>query len=294
MASDRSNNALVNILKPVSKLVKENLSDEQKNVLRDAVNFRVFSPALSKNLILILGCQRSGTTLALLMLQAHPLVKGIDETEFPSPFPFPSSMALYYHQLQKKSICLKLPEHIFNVEYIARHFPQAKILWIVRNPYSVISSMSALKNTRGSWIKRCGATELKRLIPFFPEINKLDFTQLDEISLGAIVWKYKNQALDIYRQKGLQVFDFKYEDLVENPQSMMSDILNFLELPWSDRVLQHHKFHQPAKTYPGNTKGDQALDTSRKDSQPKLTASERNTIMSVAKELITYYEYQDM
>ena len=293
MAGDRSSNVLVNIIKPVSNLVKENLSDEQKNVLRDAVNLRVFSPALSENLILILGCQRSGTTLALLMLQAHPSIKGIDETEFPSPFPFPSSMALYYHQLQKKSICLKLPEHIFNVEYIARHFPKAKILWIVRNPYSVIASMLALKNTRGSWVKRCGATELKRLIPFFPEINELDLTQLDEISLAAMVWKYKNQALDIYRQKGLQVFDFKYEDLVENPQSMMSDILNFLEFPWSDRVLQHHKFHQPTKTYPGNTKGDKAVDTSR-NSQPKFTASERNIIMSTAKELITYYKYQDV
>lgn len=294
MARDRSNNVLIDIFKSGSKIVKENLSDEQKNLLRDAVNLRVFSPALSENLILILGCQRSGTTLALLMLQAHPLIKGIDETEFPSPFPFPSSMALYYHQLQKKSICLKLPEHIFNVEYIAQHFPKTKILWIVRNPYSVIASMSALKNTRGSWIKRCGATELKRLIPFFPEINELDLTDLDEISLGAMVWKYKNQALDIYRQKGLQVFDFKYEDLVENPQSMMSDILNFLELPWSDCVLQHHKFHQQSKTYPGNTKGDKALDTSRTHSQPKLTASERNVIMSTAKELITYYQYQDI
>ena len=293
MASDRYN-ILIDIFKSGSKIVKENLSDEQKNVLRDAVNLRVFSPALSENLILILGCQRSGTTLALLMLQAHPLIKGIDETEFPSPFPFPSSMALYYHQLQKKSICLKLPEHIFNVEYIARHFPKTKILWIVRNPFSVIASMSALKNTRGSWIKRCGATELKRLIPFFPEIKELDLTQLDEISLGAMVWKYKNQALDIYRQKGLKVFDFKYEDLVENPQSMMSDILNFLELPWSDRVLQHHKFHQPTKTYPGNTKGDKALDTSRTYSQPKLIASERNIIMSTAKELITYYNYQEI
>jgi protein-tyrosine sulfotransferase len=163
--SNHSNNVSVKILKPLGELVKKNLTVEQKDVLRDAVNFRVFSPALSNNLLLILGCQRSGTTLALLMLQAHPQIKGIDETEFPSPFPFPSSLSLYWHRLQNKLICLKLPEHIFNVEYIARHFPQAKILWIVRNPYSTISSMSMLKNSQGSWIKRCGATELERLIP---------------------------------------------------------------------------------------------------------------------------------
>jgi protein-tyrosine sulfotransferase len=284
-------NLSVKILKPLAELVKTNLTVGQKNVLRDAVNLRVFSPALSNNLILILGCQRSGTTLALLMLQAHPQIKGIDETEFSSPFPFPSSLALYSYKLQKKSICLKLPEHIFNVEYIARHFPQGKILWIVRNPYSTISSMSMLKNSHGSWIKRCGATELRRLSAFFPEIKQLDLEQLDEISLAAMVWKYKNQALDLYREKGLQVVDFRYEDLIDRPQATISDILEFLGLPWSDRVLEYHKFHQPNKTYPGNTKGDKALDSSRKSSQPKLTELERNTISSIAEELIARYNY---
>ncbi|WP_186375995.1 sulfotransferase family protein [Hyella patelloides] len=291
MARQNQSNNLLNVLKPLEGVIKGNLTVEQKNILRDAVNLRVFSPALSDNLILILGCQRSGTTLALLMLQAHPQIQGIDETEFPSPFPFPSSIALYSHQLQKKSICLKLPEHIFNVEYIARHFPKVKILWIVRNPYSTISSMSALKNTQGSWIKRCGATELRRFIPFFPEIKQLDFDSLDEISLGAMVWKYKNQALEIYQEKGLQVFNFRYEDLIDNSQNMMSDILKFLDLPWSDRVLEYYKFHQPNKTYPGNTKGDRAIDSSRKSSKPKLTESEQNTIRSIAEDLIIQYGY---
>lgn len=279
------------IFKPLSELIKKNLTIEQKDILRDAVNFRIFSPVLSDKLILILGCQRSGTTLALLMLQAHPQIKGIDETEFPSPFPFPSSLDLYVHKLRKKSICLKLPEHIFNVEYIARHFPQAKILWIIRNPYSTISSMQMLTNSQGTWVKRCGIKELNRLIPFFPEIKQLDLAQLDEISLAAMIWKYKNQALDIYRAKGLSVYSFRYEDLIDNPQAMMSNILNFLELSWSDRVLEYYKFHQPNKVYPGNTKGDKAIDTSRKSSQPKLTESEKNTIKSLAQELIEYYNY---
>ena len=285
-----SHNSQGNILKLLTESIKKNLNTEQKDILRDAVNLRVFSPALSKNLILILGCQRSGTTLALLMLQAHPKIKGIDETEFPSPFPFPSSLSLYYHQLQQKSLCLKLPEHIFNLNYIARHFPQAKILWIVRNPFSTISSMSSLKNSEGSWIERCGATELRRLIPFYPEIEQINIDNLDEISLAAMVWKYKNKALTIYREKGLNVFDFRYEDLLDNPQKMMSDILQFLELEWNDRVLEYHKFHQPDKTYPGNTKGDRKLDSSRV-SADKLTETQRNTINSIAEDIIAYYQY---
>lgn len=279
------------IVRSITTSLKQQLSVKQKDFLRDAVNLRVFSPALSPNLVLILGCQRSGTTLALLMLQAHPFITGIDETEFPSPYPFPSSVSLYRHHLQQKRVCLKLPEHIFNVEYIARHFPQGKILWIVRNPYSVISSMSSLKNSKGSWIKRCGAMELKRLEPFYPEIAKLDLASLDEISLAAMVWKYKNQALEIYQQKGLNVMPFRYEDLLEDPQDMMQKVLEFLELPWSDRVLEYHKYHSTGKTYPGNTKGDKAIDPSRKSSQPKLTQSETNRINAIAGELIKLYNY---
>ena len=146
VTDNQSNYSSVNILKPLEELVKNNLTIEQKNVLRDAVNFRVFSPALSDNLTLILGCQRSGTTLALLMLQAHPQVKGIDETEFPSPFPFPSSIALYYHQLKKQSICLKLPEHIFNLDYIARHFPKVNHI-TYKSSRGSVSGQGALKKT---------------------------------------------------------------------------------------------------------------------------------------------------
>ena len=284
----------MNIPNQLATSLKKSLTEQQKNVLRDAVNLRVFSPTLSRNLALILGCQRSGTTLALLMLQAHQQIQGIDETEFPSPFPFPSSPSLLGYQLQQKKVCLKLPEHVFNVEYIARNFPQAKIIWIVRNPYSVISSMSVLKNSQGSWIKRCGAKELERLIPFFPEITNFDLASLDEISLAAMVWKYKNQALKLYKQKGLDVLAFRYEDLLENPQQMMGKVLQFLELPWSDRVLEYHKFHASGKTYPGNTKGDKAIDSSRKSAKTKLTQAEQTRIEEIAGDLMERYGYKSL
>ncbi|MGB5596506.1 MAG: sulfotransferase, partial [Crocosphaera sp.] len=79
------------------QLVSNKLSYDQKYLLRNLINFRVLSPPFSKSLVLILGCQRSGTTLTLLMLQAHPQIKGYDESHCHSPFPFPHSASLIYH-----------------------------------------------------------------------------------------------------------------------------------------------------------------------------------------------------
>lgn len=208
----------------LKRLAQATLTSEQKDLLRDAVNLRVFSPALSDNLILILGSQRSGTTLSLLMLQAHPQVKGVDETELPYTFPFPSSLELFWQKQQGKRICLKLPDHVANLDYISHHFSHAKIVWTVRNPYSVVSSMRLLTNSQGSWIQRCAVAELIKLNQLFPEIQAIKLDDLDEISLGSYVWYYKNLAIDIFKKRGLAVFDFKYEDLLETPQEMMTKI----------------------------------------------------------------------
>jgi hypothetical protein len=225
------------------------------------------------------------------MLQAHPSIKGFDETELPYSLPFPSSLELFWQKQQGKLICLKLPEHIANLSYIARHFPQAKIIWTVRHPYNVISSMSLLTNSEGNWIQRCAKKELIKLSPLFPEIQDLNFDNLDDISLGAYVWYYKNLALKLFKQKGLNVFDFKYEDLLEQPKETMVKILDFLDLEWSDQVLEYYKFHQPNKSYPGNTKGDKPLDKSRKSSNVHLTEGQKGIITNITQKLLTHYEY---
>lgn len=275
-------------LKNISKVI---LTPSQKDILRDAINLRVFSPSLSDHLILILGTQRSGTTLSLLMLQAHPNIQGFDETELYYSLPFPSSLELFWQKQRGNFICLKLPDHVANLDYISHHFPNTKIIWAVRNPYSVISSMSLLKNSQGSWIERLGQKELNKLIPLFPEISDIPLEQLDEISLGAYVWYYKNLAIDRFKASGLHVFDFKYEDLLEDPKTIMTQILEFAGLPWSDQVLEYHKYHQPQKGYPGNTKGDKPLDKSRKNSSKNLKDIDKEMIVKIAYPLMTRYGY---
>ena len=225
------------------------------------------------------------------MLQVHPNIKGVDETELFYSLPFPSSLELFWQKQRRKLICLKLPQHTAALNYIARYFPQAKILWIVRNPYSVLSSMRLLTNPEGTFIERRAIKELMRLSPLFPEIQDLNFDNLDDVSLGAYVWYYKNSALKLFKQKGLNVFDFKYEDLLEQPKETMVKILDFLDLEWSDQVLEYYKFHQPNKSYPGNTKGDKPLDKSRKSSNVHLTEGQKGIITNITQKLLAHYGY---
>ena len=77
----KQSNSLRNVTHSLSQYIrgisKSTLTPSTKDLLRDVVNLRVFSPSLSDHLLLILGTQRSGTTLSLLMLQAHPNIIGL-------------------------------------------------------------------------------------------------------------------------------------------------------------------------------------------------------------------------
>lgn len=277
----------------LKNLVSKNLTDKQKYILRNWVNFRFLSPPLSKSLVLILGCQRSGTTLTLLMLQAHPQIQGYDESHShcQSPFPFPHSASLFYHNLRKTLVCFKLPGHVFQLNYFLQYFPHTKIVWPVRHPYSTISSMRLLENAEGSWINRCAKQELKGIIPLFPEIETLNVDSLDDVSLGAYVWKYKNMAISLFKDRGLNVFDFRYEDLLENPRQTMAKLLEFLELDWSEDVLNFEKSQSASKGYAGKTRGDQPLNKSRKAPNLNLAEEDTQKINSICYELMKVYQY---
>jgi hypothetical protein len=269
--------------------VRKNFSDRQRKVIRDLVELRFFAPLLSKRTVLILGCQRSGTTLTFLLLNSHPQITIFDETE--SRFDYPLSATIYRNWIDGYYTGCKLPTKVTDIEYIAKYFPHARIIFPIRNPYSVISSMRSLSNSQGSWIDRCAKNELINLISLYPEVAELNLDELDEVSLGAYIWKYKNLAVEKYRAKGLNIFPFKYEDLLENPQKVGTEILNFIGVDWNDNLLEHEKFYQANKAYAGKTRGDVPLNTSRKDPKLKLSESEINTIASICQEPMNIYHY---
>jgi len=283
-------------LRSFKNSITSKLTKKQTNFLRNLIEPPfLFSPS-SKDSVLILGCQRSGTTLTYLIFNSHPQVKGIDETD--TGYAFPHQSVLYRNSLRNYLTCLKLPNQTSNFKYITQHFPKTKILIPIRNPYQVVASMRAFKITRqiekGNWLDFYAKDELLKLSTFFPEIKSLKVNQLNTIEIGAYIWKYKNLAITKYRQAGLKVFTFKYENLLSNPRPVISKILNFTDLEWDDIVLKHQQYYDDDnKRYPGGTRGNRPIGVASKQKKIDLSSSEIESITSICKEQMAVcgYEY---
>ena len=44
------------------------------------------------------------------------------------------------------------------------------------------------------------------------------------------------------------IFNFNYEDLLENPKNQIEKILNFCDLEWDKNVMSHHKSSRMIRT----------------------------------------------
>lgn len=269
------------------------MNEEIKYHLRNLVTLRTFAPRFSDNLFFIFGCQRSGTTLLLSILNAHPQIHSIDESEFPSPYPFPSAQRLMLAKLKKEYLCLKMLEHSNKLDFLKKFYPKAKIVWPVRNPYSAIASMLDLVNSRSrtNWIERCAKTEIERLKPFYPEtLGQYDLDKLSTIELGAIYWSYKNSYPKFMEDSGFSVFKLSYENLITNPRETLEDIVNFIEIEWHDNLLNFHEVN-PSKSLAGGTRTDRPINPTKTNSLKGLNEQDVETINQICQSVMQDYNY---
>lgn len=287
----------MSLIRSFKNSISSKLTKRQTRFLRNIVEPPFLYSFLSKDSVLILGCQRSGTTLTYLIFNSHPQVKGIDETE--TGYAFPHQSILYRNSIKNYLTCLKLFNQTANFEYIAQHFPQTKIIAPIRNPYRVVASMRAFKTKTkthsGNWLNCFAKDELLDMSSFFSEIESLDVDNLDEISLGAYVWKYKKMLIDQYQQAGFNVLTFKYENLLDNPRKTITKILNFTGLEWDDILLNHQKYYDGVdKRYPGGTRSDRPVEAANKKRQLNLAKSEIELITLICQDRMAACGYDNL
>ena len=245
---------------------------------------------MSKRIVFILGCQRSGTTLLYMLLSSHPSVFGYNEDELSSDFP---RLEIILHRaIQGRYSCYKLPTKTPELKIIQDEYKHSKILWIIRHPYSVVSSMRSLimPRTGEDWLKTNGKAELTRHSKIFPEINDMDVENLDEITLGAYIYHYKILTLKKYEEKKLNVLLVKFEDLVNDIKGTLSPLLKNIGLGWEDIILSHHKTHQEKK-YVGNNPGSRPVDKSRIKPKLNLSLEEMEKIRRICNVHMQKYNY---
>jgi len=201
-------------------------------------------PISSSAPIVIGGCHRSGTTLLRVLLGRHPKIAGgAESTVFLSRISSPNeigglfdmdpgtiadwqrqcrSQVAFIDRFQaavlaaegKEIWAEKTPGNVLRFDFVRRHFPNARLIHIVRDGRDVVCSMR-----RQRWPKPCGkpgsAAELRRCAEYWARY----------VTTGQ-----RFAADPLY-------FELHYEDLVRNPERVLRELLKFIGLEWSDELL---------------------------------------------------------
>jgi hypothetical protein len=224
--------------------------------------------------IILFGNTRSGTTIVQEVMSAHPDIVGWYEPSelwlYASPgrphdeFDERDATEKVKQYIRKQflkfqqdngncTVFEKTPKNIFKISYVRAIFPEAKFLYMVRNPFSFISSVDIKwqKTITGKGIlrrlKSTPITQLhyylanylvqqynKRILrrkylsiwgPRYKGIQE-DLKTHDQLTVIARQWAIgsKKAAVELDRfDKGL-VLSFRYEDFVEHPVALMEQI----------------------------------------------------------------------
>ncbi|MBE9039695.1 sulfotransferase [Oscillatoriales cyanobacterium LEGE 11467] len=225
-------------------------------------------PYRRQNTIFLVGCPRSGTTFLQSLLAAHSQIASFPESKFfqylvPEPedqprrykyglvsrrsyprmkaffadelhrpellkhlskFPFQGLYTRQFinilHQLKQekgKSILLeKTPEHINHIHEIEKYVPGAKFIHLVRNGTDVVASLYEVTRKHPLWWG-------------------------GEWPLDWCIYRW-NQAIEISQQHLHKPNHFivRYESLVQNPNSTLKNICEFIDIEFEDNMVNDY------------------------------------------------------
>jgi hypothetical protein len=190
----------------------------------------------------IVGSRHSGTRLLGLALGAHEAIESLDEDRaYAAVAEQPSDghrMRLY-----------TLPGWTGALSTFIGHFPGGAYLFMKRPTVQVVASMLTLRGTATtSWAELFAAIEARVAMAAFADPHARDVLErhyrraAGDTLLMATMCAVARQALVAeYRRSRLRVLDVDHEQLVADPRTALSGVLDFIGLPWSDRVLDGHR-----------------------------------------------------
>ncbi len=185
------------------------------------------------NSILVTGCQRSGTTLLSRILVQS---KGTVNYWFSPDDELDAALILsgYVNHIPHGRYCFQITYLNERYHEILDHKDGHKLLWVLRNPWSVVYSM--LHNWNGAALDElflsCGA----------PVLHGIDDLLFRAVGIRGILrlrracWAYNGKILQLLKlseslsQNELLVVD--YDQLVTEPNRMLPNIYNFLSLDY--------------------------------------------------------------
>ncbi len=212
------------------------------------------TPPDQKKVLLIIGCQRSGTTMMLRILERDRQSRVYGEFSELSIGP---NRTLLKPFAEVKSIVDRDPAPFVVVKPLVEtqrlselfeHFPQAKAVWMFRHYKDVISSN--LKNfgtdngiddlrpiaqgDPNNWRSSHASEDVQQLArQYFSE----DMSSLDA---AALFWYARNSLFfDMNLTEHPQVMISRYEDMVQQPRTELQKIYQFAGRPYPENITNH-------------------------------------------------------
>ena len=178
------------------------------------------------NYVFIVGMPRSGSTLLENILSLNPKVTDMGEVCFlEESINETKEIKNVYELYQKKvlnqfkSSFIYTDKNLFNYIYcpiIANFFPEAKIINCIRNPLDNILSIY-----RANFLNQTFSFSL-------PDISNLYIKYFETMQ------EYKMKFAE-------NIYDYSYEDLIENPDDNIPKIIKWLKWDWNEKYLSPHK-----------------------------------------------------
>jgi hypothetical protein len=238
-------------------------------------------------LIVIAGCQRSGTTLIGQILGAHPNTFLIDETEGVYDWYYalirknPNTQlnldktvrqaaqkyrdhrAVYrtMADLSNSAIVLKAPNLTYEFEQLSELCPRPFIVYPVRNAVAVVASMKALSKVPiiKNQVRLLGSNE-KLASRFAKELRILCKEEVPEHIKFALIWKIKTGLYHDFESAGLYPHSVTYESLIRDPSTACMGLAEKCEITWEESMLSYGKVMNGMG--PGNTPRNRNIDHS--------------------------------
>jgi len=265
----------------------------------------------------ILGCQRTGTTLVRFILESHSKISCVDEHR---AYPILQDEKLLKKEINsnlgKKWLCFKTPRITEQMlePFLAdvgvhfrtqNNFKGTPIVFLVRNVFDTITSMSTLEQDGMSWLKRWAKKTIDfwyKTNPYFlehykKEIKFLKTAKNKDLVAGALYWKFKTASYFNYKSNFIPIILIHYEDLVTDKRKTIKQILNFLNLKWEDSVLSHEKHPHVETNAKGITVGKNDSTIPIQNSsvgryKKFLKLNERKEILKITKDLMSELNYK--